>query len=80
MVSPSIWPPLASIIASKRGQKALQVFAIYSLDKLFQAFLIGAFKGFPIAMGCFAGLSLHNALHRALNNAKLRLATFNAPY
>ena len=39
-----------------------------------------SFKGFPIAMGCFAGLSLHNALHRAQNNAKLLLATFNAPY
>ena len=39
-----------------------------------------SFKGFPIAMGCFAGLSLHNALRRAQNSAKLPLETFNAPY
>ena len=51
MVLPSMRPPLASIIASKRGQKALQVFAIYSLDKLFQAFLIGALKVFLLLWG-----------------------------
>ena len=39
-----------------------------------------SFKGFPIAMGCFADLSLHNTLHRAQNNAKLPLWTFKAPY
>ena len=51
MVLPLMWPPLASIIASKQGLKALQVFTIYSLDIMFQAFLIEALRVFLLIWG-----------------------------
>ena len=44
MFFPSIWPPSASNMASKRGLNALQVLIIYSLVILAQASLIEVFK------------------------------------
>ena len=79
MVLPSMCPPLASIIASKPDLKSTSFYNIF-FGHIVPSFSNRSFKGFPIVMVCFAGLSLHNALHRAWNNAKLPLATFNATY